>query len=109
MEIAASAAGTITPCKSVLPLVPGRSVAVARALANDPGLILADEPTAALDGPLGRQVMELFAKIAHERQAGVIVVTHDHRTLDVFDRILDVEDGMIQIRGNPPPSSSPAA
>jgi putative ABC transport system ATP-binding protein len=73
-------------------------VAVARALANDPSLILADEPTAALDGPLGRQVMELFAKIAHERQAGVIVVTHDHRTLDVFDRILDVEDGMIQSR-----------
>lgn len=76
-------------------------VAVARALANNPGLILADEPTAALDGPLGRQVMELFAKIAHERQAGVIVVTHDHRTLDVFDRILDVEDGRIQIRSEP--------
>jgi putative ABC transport system ATP-binding protein len=76
-------------------------VAVARALANNPSLILADEPTAALDGPLGRQVMELFAKIAHERQAGVIVVTHDHRTLDVFDRILDVEDGMIQIRPEP--------
>lgn len=75
-------------------------VAVARALANNPSLILADEPTAALDGPLGRQVMELFAKIAHERQAGVIVVTHDHRTLDVFDRILDVEDGMIQVRGS---------
>ena len=73
-------------------------VAVARALANSPSLILADEPTAALDGQLGRQVMELFAKIAHESQAGVIVVTHDHRTLDVFDRILDVEDGMISLR-----------
>ena len=73
-------------------------VAVARALANNPSLILADEPTAALDGPLGRQVMELFAKIAHEKNAGVIVVTHDHRTLDVFDRILDVEDGMIKER-----------
>jgi putative ABC transport system ATP-binding protein len=73
-------------------------VAVARALANDPGLILADEPTAALDGPLGRQVMELFTKIAHERNAGVLVVTHDHRTLDLFDRILDVEDGKIQVR-----------
>ncbi|MEY3897962.1 MAG: Lipoprotein-releasing system ATP-binding protein LolD, partial [Verrucomicrobiota bacterium] len=79
-------------------------VAVARALANEPGLILADEPTAALDGPLGRQVMELFAKIAHEKNAGVIVVTHDHRTLDVFDRILDVEDGMIKIR----PATEPA-
>lgn len=78
-------------------------VAVARALANQPGLILADEPTAALDGPLGRQVMELFARIAHERNAGVIVVTHDQRTLDVFDRILDVEDGMIRVR----PKSQP--
>jgi len=73
-------------------------VAVARALANEPGVILADEPTAALDGERGRQVMELFAKIAHEHRAGVIVVTHDHRTLDVFDRILDVEDGMIRSR-----------
>ncbi len=72
--------------------------AVARALTNNPSLILADEPTAALDSELGREVMELFAKIAHERKAGVIVVTHDHRTLDVFDRILDVEDGMIKVR-----------
>jgi putative ABC transport system ATP-binding protein len=42
--------------------------------------------------------MELFARIAHEHGAGVIVVTHDHRTLDVFDRTLDVEDGMIRER-----------
>ena len=73
-------------------------VAVARALANNPSLILADEPTAALDSQRGRQVMELFAKVAHERNAGVLVVTHDHRTLDVFDRIVDVEDGMIRER-----------
>ena len=70
-------------------------VAVARALANAPSLILADEPTAALDSKLGRQVMELFAQIAHERRAGVLVVTHDHRTLSVFDRILNVEDGKL--------------
>ncbi len=44
--------------------------------------------------------MELFAQIAHERGAGVLVVTHDQRTLDVFDRILDVEDGMIRSRSN---------
>ena len=71
-------------------------VAVARALANHPSLILADEPTAALDKQRGRQVMELFAQIAHEHHAGVIVVTHDHRTLDVFDRTLEVEDGVIR-------------
>jgi putative ABC transport system ATP-binding protein len=73
-------------------------VAVARALANNPSLILADEPTAALDSQRGRQVMELFAKVAHERNAGVLVVTHDHRTLDVFDRILEMEDGGLMER-----------
>jgi putative ABC transport system ATP-binding protein len=70
-------------------------VAVARALANQPDLILADEPTAALDSVRGRQVMDLFRKVAHERQAGVIVVTHDHRALDIFDRTLEMEDGLI--------------
>ncbi|HVT29892.1 MAG TPA: ABC transporter ATP-binding protein [Lacipirellulaceae bacterium] len=73
-------------------------VAVARALANEPSLILADEPTAALDSHRGRQVMELFRKVAHERGAGVIVVTHDHRSLDVFDRILEMEDGRLRPR-----------
>ena len=70
-------------------------VAVARALANRPSLILADEPTAALDSVHGRQVMELFAKVAHEQNAGVIVVTHDHRALDIFDRTLEMEDGQL--------------
>jgi putative ABC transport system ATP-binding protein len=71
-------------------------VAVARAVANQPSLILADEPTAALDGARGRQVMELFRKVAHERGAGVIVVTHDHRALDVFDRVVEMEDGRVR-------------
>ena len=71
-------------------------VAVARALANDPDLILADEPTAALDSHRGRQVMELFRKVAHERGAGVIVVTHDQRSLDVFDRTYEMEDGRLK-------------
>jgi len=71
-------------------------IAVARALANRPSVILADEPTAALDGHRGRQVMELFAKIAHEQGAGVIVVTHDHRALDVFDTIYEMEDGLLR-------------
>jgi putative ABC transport system ATP-binding protein len=74
-------------------------VAVARALANDPSVILADEPTAALDSHRGRQVMELFRGVAHEHGAGVIVVTHDHRTLEVFDTIYEMEDGVIR-QGN---------
>ena len=71
-------------------------VAVARALANEPSLILADEPTAALDSQRGRQVMELFRKVAHERGAAVMVVTHDHRALDVFDRHFEMEDGRLK-------------
>ncbi len=71
-------------------------VAVARSLANRPSLILADEPTAALDSVRGRQVMELFRKVAHEQKAGVMVVTHDHRALDVFDRSLEMEDGQLR-------------
>jgi putative ABC transport system ATP-binding protein len=70
-------------------------VAVARSLANRPSLILADEPTAALDSVRGRQVMELFRKVAHEQNAGVIVVTHDHRALDIFDRTIEMEDGKL--------------
>jgi len=71
-------------------------VAVARALANHPSLILADEPTAALDSHRGRQVMELFRKVAHERAAAVLVVTHDPRSLDVFDRTCEMEDGRLR-------------
>ncbi|QDU58889.1 ABC transporter ATP-binding protein [Aeoliella mucimassa] len=71
-------------------------VAVARALANNPKVILADEPTAALDSHRGRQVMELFQRVAREFGAGVIVVTHDHRTLDVFDTIYEMEDGIMR-------------
>ena len=70
-------------------------VAIARALANAPSLILADEPTAALDSVRSRAVMELFRKVAHERGAAVLVVTHDHRALDVFDVIYEMEDGRI--------------
>ena len=73
-------------------------VAIARALANNPAVILADEPTAALDSHRAKQVMELFAKIAHEQNAGVIVVTHDHRYLEVFDAIFEIEDGVLRQR-----------
>ena len=68
--------------------------------ANEPRLVLADEPTASLEGKLGQQAMRLFEQIAHERRAAVLVVTHDHRTLDVCDRILDVADGKIKSRVN---------
>jgi putative ABC transport system ATP-binding protein len=71
-------------------------VAIARALANEPSLILADEPTAALDSVRSRNVMELFRKVAHERGAAVLVVTHDHRALDVFDVLYEMEDGRIR-------------
>ncbi len=71
-------------------------VAVARALANQPSVMLADEPTAALDSHRGRQVMELFRRVAHEHGTGVIVVTHDQRALDVFDTTYEMEDGVIR-------------
>ena len=70
-------------------------VAVARALANDPALILADEPTAALDSVRGRQVIGLFRRIADSQQAAVAVVTHDPRVLDLFDRTIELRDGRI--------------
>jgi putative ABC transport system ATP-binding protein len=74
--------------------------ALANVLANQPSLILADEPTAALDSHRGRQVMELFRKVAHERGSAVIVVTHDHRSLDVFDRTYEMEDGLLRNGGS---------
>lgn len=74
-------------------------VAIARALANEPALVLADEPTAALDSVRSRTVMELFRKVAHERGAAVLVVTHDHRALDVFDFLYEMEDGRLRQAG----------
>lgn len=68
-------------------------VAIARALATSPAMILADEPTAALDSVRGRNVMELLRRVAREQRTAVVVVTHDHRTLDVFDTIHEMADG----------------
>lgn len=71
-------------------------VAIARALVNHPRMILADEPTAALDKDSGRQVVELLRKRANEEQATIFIVTHDNRILDVADRIVNMVDGNIQ-------------
>jgi putative ABC transport system ATP-binding protein len=68
-------------------------VALARALAHQPGLVLADEPTAALDRQSGHQAVELLRGLARERKTPVLLVTHDARILDVADRILHFEDG----------------
>ncbi|MBO0906076.1 ATP-binding cassette domain-containing protein [Jiella sonneratiae] len=84
-------------------------VAIARALANDPPLLLADEPTAALDSVRGRQVMELFRTIADVRQAGIVVVTHDNRSLDLFDRLVEFSDGRIVAVTDNRPAARPAS
>jgi putative ABC transport system ATP-binding protein len=68
-------------------------VAIARALANNPRLILADEPTASLDTGRGKKVMEMLKKIAKENQSAVIVVTHDVRMIEGFDYVYHLKDG----------------
>ncbi|MBR0647958.1 ATP-binding cassette domain-containing protein [Plastoroseomonas hellenica] len=70
-------------------------VAVARALAADPGLVLADEPTAALDKQSGQEVVHLLRELAKKRGAPILLVTHDPRILDIADRIVSMEDGRI--------------
>ena len=70
-------------------------VAVARALAGAPSVILADEPTAALDSENGHAVMALLARIARDRSRAVLAVTHDPRTHAYADRIVRIEDGRI--------------
>ena len=78
-------------------------VAIARALAAHPKLLLADEPTAALDGRTGREVVELLQSLARDQGCGVLMVTHDPRILDVADRLIQMEDGQLQevSLGNP--------
>jgi len=71
-------------------------VAIARALANDPRIILADEPTAALDSQRAGKVMDLLRKVAAERDAAVIVVTHDEKIFDRFDLTYSLRDGAIE-------------
>lgn len=70
-------------------------VAIARALAGEPQIILADEPTAALDSHSGRVVMELLRSLAREQNRAVVVVTHDNRVLEYADRTVHIDDGQI--------------
>ena len=70
-------------------------VAVARALANDPAIVLADEPTGNLDRKTGREIIELLRQLNQEKQVTIISATHDLKMLDVSDRILWVQDGRI--------------
>ena len=70
-------------------------VAIARALAARPRLLLADEPTAALDSKTGREVVELLQRLAREQGCAVLMVTHDPRILDIADRLVRMEDGQL--------------
>jgi putative ABC transport system ATP-binding protein len=75
-------------------------VAIARALVSHPSIVLADEPTAALDKQAGRDVVELMQRLAHEQGCTILLVTHDNRILDVADRIVYMEDGYLINQGN---------
>jgi putative ABC transport system ATP-binding protein len=70
-------------------------VAIARALVSQPRIILADEPTAALDKKSGRDVVEMMEKLAREQGCTILLVTHDNRILDLADRIIYMEDGYL--------------
>ena len=73
-------------------------VAIARALVSAPKIVLADEPTAALDKKSGRDVVELMQKLAKEQGCTILMVTHDNRILDIADRIVYMEDGRLADR-----------
>ena len=71
-------------------------VAIARALANDPRLLVCDEPTAALDGKSGHTVMELLRDVGRREDRAVIIVTHDNRVYHFGDRIITMSDGRVE-------------
>ena len=70
-------------------------VAIARALVSHPAIVLADEPTAALDSKSGRDVVNIMQKLAREQGSTILLVTHDDRILDIADRIIHMEDGRL--------------
>lgn len=73
-------------------------VAIARALVSHPKIVLADEPTAALDKQSGRDVVELMQRLAKEQGCTILLVTHDNRILDIADRIVYMEDGQLKTK-----------
>lgn len=75
-------------------------VAIARALVSHPKIVLADEPTAALDKHTGRDVVELMRNLAKDQGCTIIIVTHDNRILDVADRLIHMEDGRLRSVGD---------
>ncbi len=70
-------------------------VAIARALAPQPRLLLADEPTAALDRDSGRMAVDLFRRLADDQGAAIVMVTHDNKILDIADRVVTLEEGRL--------------
>ncbi len=84
-------------------------VAIARAIANNPLIIMADEPTASLDGARGAEVMGMLQMIAHDMGTAVLMVSHDHRVLHYADRIVWLEDGHLEDREPESMASAAAA
>lgn len=82
-------------------------VAIARALVSQPQLVLADEPTAALDSKSGRDVVEILQRLAKEQGCTILLVTHDNRILDIADRIIHMEDGQLSQDTTITPSDRP--
>lgn len=75
-------------------------VAIARALAASPKLLLADEPTAALDRESGRDAVDLFRRLADQDRSAIVMVTHDNKVLDIADRIINLEGGRLVAAGS---------
>ncbi len=84
-------------------------VAIGRALMNDPDLVLVDEPTAALDTAMGRQVVQLLRREIKDRGKTGIMVTHDLRMVEYTDRVFEITDGYLELGGDPAEMAASAA
>ena len=86
-------------CRLIFPGARVNESRLQRALANRPSIILADEPTAALDSKRAQIVMDLLRKLAIEQDAAIIAVTHDEKIFDRFDHIFQLRDGNLEDDG----------